>query len=324
MRYRSTNCDNCGAPLEVAYRSRRVQCRYCQSLTDASDLETLRWRLRNVSLQLDLDVLDRSWLVEREQLMARDSSGNYRLPSMSRVLWIGLPILAVCIVWTASFLIVESSAAVVGIMVATPVCVWMGVCWQQFERYRNARLLFDNQRAEVCTKLLELAAESPELAGLTNTEGRHDLSASRTTEPLLPEHSSVAAGRDVTRHEVALMDQKLEEMRLEAELKRVELAHQHYLVQAERRRVDLSELSNFTTHSTAVSPWLSICAAVLFIARLGPFGLIASVAFAVSAFLVEVRLKQWHLASEMRSRQQDFEQSKYRLEAKLEVHRQAV
>ena len=61
MRYRCTTCESCGTPLEIPSRSKRAARDYCQSLADSSDLETLR--LRYVSFQLELDLLNRNWII---------------------------------------------------------------------------------------------------------------------------------------------------------------------------------------------------------------------------------------------------------------------
>jgi hypothetical protein len=315
MRYRCVNCENCGAPLEVASRLQRKRCDYCRSLGDASDLETLRWRMRNVSFQLELDLLDRKWLVEREQLMVRDSSGHLTVPSQTRLVLIAATVLPACAAWIVGFLLIESGVSVLGVFVATPVGVWLGIAYSQLYRYRKRRTEYDAARTALCDRYFHGDSQQSDAPGAAMSEYI-------TSAALLP--NSNQAGRDASQHEIAALDRGLERMRLERELARLELEFERFRTRVARETVNLSDLADLKTHSTAVSPFLSIGAAVILLSAFGGWGVLATVAFTVAAFIVEVRIRNWLLAREITNRRNHFEAERRRLQSQIEIHQKAA
>jgi len=314
MRYRCVNCENCGAPLEVATRLQRKRCDYCRSLGDASDLETLRWRMRNVTFQLELDLLDRQWLLEREQLMVRDASGALTVPSQKRLVLIAAIVFPACAAWIVGFLLVRSGASVLGVLVATPVGAWIGIRYSQIHRYRKRRAEYDATRIALCDRYLH--GDSQQDVALPP-----DLSACESSSPLLPENDR--ASRDASHSEIADLDRNLEQMRLEGELRRLELDFERFQQRIAHQTVDAREFSDLKTHSTAVSPFVSVCAAVVFVGLFGGWGLFATTAFAVAAFIVEVRIRNLLLERESSSRRNHYESERRRLLSQIEIHQRA-
>ncbi|MHC4877833.1 MAG: hypothetical protein ACYTGL_15335 [Planctomycetota bacterium] len=218
-----------------------------------------------------------------------------------------------------------SPAAVLGVMVATPVCVWLAIVWQQCERYRKARLRFEIKRAEICHRFLQSDAHRPEVSLLPQNSADHSTKTDDIPRTLLLlAEGSTASGRDMTATEAATTDRQLEDKTLVAELKRLELDYQHFIAQTDRQKVNFDDWSSLTTNETAVALPISIVAAIALIGWLGGPGFILSVPLAAGFLFAEVALRQRALNQRCEQRKQQFEHRQRELQRQLDAHRQSA
>lgn len=96
MKLEKLACNSCGAPLEVPESANYVTCNHCSTqlavnrsesvtFTEAMDLlvektEEIGEQLSDLSLHNQLAALDRSWQLERENLMVAGPNGSLRIP----------------------------------------------------------------------------------------------------------------------------------------------------------------------------------------------------------------------------------------------------
>ncbi len=92
MKIISSHCDNCGAPLEIPVRARRVTCLFCESVLDVirtdsvvttQVIEELRSRiekterdLQSIEVREQLRRYDESWAQYRRTFRAHKSEGR--------------------------------------------------------------------------------------------------------------------------------------------------------------------------------------------------------------------------------------------------------
>ncbi|NQV28743.1 MAG: hypothetical protein HQ518_30690 [Rhodopirellula sp.] len=317
MRYRCTNCESCGAPLEIASRAKRASCDYCQSLSDATDLETLRWRLRNVSFQLELDLLDRNWLVERERLMVRNSAGQLTIPSRFRVLLAGGSVLLMCLGWVVGLSLLRTSAAVIGVFIGTPVAVWMTVACQRANEFLDARRRYSKERASLCTRFIRTSVNDDTecVNSIANPQTPRHTELSQT-DGQLPNQG------DASPLELSNLDGTLKLMILEGELQRLDADHRRH---SERIKLEVvNETTDLTTRTSSIALLIAPLSVITFTATMGPVGLPIAVALTITGFLIEAKVKQLLLKRDFERREAYYNSERRRLQAQLEVTKNAA
>ncbi|MFT5325838.1 MAG: hypothetical protein ACI8P0_003711, partial [Planctomycetaceae bacterium] len=285
MRYQCTKCESCGAPLEIANRSKQATCNYCQSLSDATDLETLRWRLRNVSFQLELDLVDRNWLAERERLMVRNASGQLTVPSRFRVILVGTSVLLMCLGWIVGLLMQQSAAAILGVMIGTPVAVWMAIACQRANDFLNARRQYDHARAQIRQQFTQTPVEQDIDDGSTsnrvlpterNPSGHSD---SLTIFPRNPIRAALP-------NDISNLDFDLKVMTLEAELQGLEADHRRHRERFNHQAA--SSPDNKSTHTTSIALLIGPVALITLATTMEPAGILIAAPLTIATFLSEV------------------------------------
>lgn len=316
MRYRCTTCENCGAPLEIPSRSKRASCDYCQSLSDSTDLETLRWRLRNVSFQLELDLLDRNWLVKREQLMVRNSGGHLTVPSRFRVLVGGGSVLLLCLCWTIGFLLISSPVSVAGVLIGTPVAVWMTLALQRTNNFQNAQQRHNIKREELCERFIQSPSEQDNhLENVVESKIASTWSNPQSHR-LLPIHSDASA------QEISDLNTASSLKTLESELQRLEADQRRH---SERFKLEsVSDTLNLTTHTSSITLLVAPLSVVILASTIGMSGIPIAAALAFASFFAEVKTKQFLLERDFERRENYYNSERRRLLAQLEATREAA
>jgi uncharacterized Zn finger protein (UPF0148 family) len=95
----SVSCNHCGAPLPVAESTRFITCTFCGSNLEVHRAEgsaytevlhnidqrtkKIEQDLHDLKRQSDLEQLDRTWMMRRDQLLVSGRRGSRTVPSMA-------------------------------------------------------------------------------------------------------------------------------------------------------------------------------------------------------------------------------------------------
>lgn len=118
MRYRTTICQQCGAPLEIPTNSTSATCAFCGSHSavnrgEVADANTAS-RLQALERNSDLEGLDREWTMQREQFMVRGKHGELQVPTVAGSVLGGGCAAAFGVLWTLFAGGISAGAAAVG------------------------------------------------------------------------------------------------------------------------------------------------------------------------------------------------------------------
>ena len=159
--------------------------------------------------------------------MVRNASGQLTVPSRFRVILVGTSVLLMCLGWIVGLLMQQSAAAILGVMIGTPVAVWMAIACQRANDFLNARRQYDHARAQIRQQFTQTPVEQDIDDGSTsnrvlpterNPSGHSD---SLTIFPRNPIRAALP-------NDISNLDFDLKVMTLEAELQGLEADHRRH------------------------------------------------------------------------------------------------
>ena len=164
MQLESLNCNNCGAPLEVAATSNFVTCNHCSTRLAVRRTESSAFteqledigakqdemlnRLKRIERQTQLADLDREWESKKAEFLVTNKHGNTHLPSRAGIVMSGFVALF-GLFWTIMAGSIFPPMALFGILFIGFAIYGGTSSYRRLQAYEDANTRYQSQKRQL-------------------------------------------------------------------------------------------------------------------------------------------------------------------------------